>query len=130
LSQKKIPTNEITLPQGWTHVKKATSDWNIYRTRFLIKAKQLSGPLMFVDALGREHRGQQGDYLTEWSGGIRRIVPREFFEDVYVPMEPMKPQPASAVSVEQRRQPQRVSLAPPKYVERGRANAYVRVREF
>ena len=65
---------------------KAAIDWQVYRTRFLIKAKQLSEPLFFVDALGREHRGQKGDYLVESSDGMRRIAPREIFEDVYVAM--------------------------------------------
>src|SRR5262245_57054066 len=74
-------------PQGWTHVKNATSDWNIYRTRFLVKAKQLQRPLVFVDVLGRQHRGRKGDYLMEWSDGLRRIAPKKYFEDVYVPME-------------------------------------------
>lgn len=64
------------------------NDWQIYRTRFLIRAKQLTEPLSFVDALGREHRGEPGDYLVESSDGLRRIAPREIFEDVYVPMGP------------------------------------------
>ena len=63
---------------------KTGSEWQIYRTRFLIKAKQLSEPLVFVDALGREHCGQKGDYLVESSDGTRRIAPRAIFEDVYV----------------------------------------------
>lgn len=69
-------------------VSKATSEWKIYRTRFLIRARQLTEPLMFVDALGREHCGAAGDYLLESSNGMRRIAPREFFEDVYVAMGP------------------------------------------
>jgi len=64
------------------------SAWNIYRTRFLIKARQLTEPLAFVDALGREHRGQAGDYLVESSDGSRSIQRREIFEDIYVPMGP------------------------------------------
>jgi hypothetical protein len=68
------------------------SEWKIYRTRFLVRAKQLTGPLMFVDVLGREHHGQKGDYLMEFSDGHRRIAPREFFEDVYVPMEGLREQ--------------------------------------
>jgi hypothetical protein len=63
-----------------------TSDWNIYRTRFLIKARQLDTPLIFTDPLGREHRGGKGDYLVESSDGLQRIAPREIFEDIYVPM--------------------------------------------
>ncbi len=69
-------------------VRKAASEWQVYRTRFLIRAKQLTEPLVFVDALGREHRGQEGDYLVESSDGARRIAPREIFEDVYVAMGP------------------------------------------
>jgi len=61
--------------------------WNTYRTRFLIKARQLSKPLKFVDALGREHRGKKGDYLMEWCDGLRRIAPKSFFEDIYVQMD-------------------------------------------
>lgn len=60
--------------------------WNIYRTRFLVKAKQLTEPLTFVDVMGREHIGKAGDYLVESSDGMRRIAPKEIFEDVYVPM--------------------------------------------
>ncbi len=62
------------------------SDWKVYRTRFLVRAKQLAEPLVFVDALGREHHGNKGDYLVESSDGCRRIAPQEIFEDVYVPM--------------------------------------------
>jgi len=67
-----------------------TTDWNIYRTRFLVKAKQLTQPISFLDALGREHHGQAGDYLVEWSDGNRRVVPRQIFEDVYVAMGPAR----------------------------------------
>jgi len=65
-----------------------TAAWNIYRTRFLIKAQQLTEPMAFVDALGREQRGQAGDYLVESSDGSRSIQRREIFEDVYVAMGP------------------------------------------
>jgi len=67
-------------------VRKAENGWQVYRTRFLIRARQLSGPLEFRDALGREHRGQRGDYLVESSDGTLRIAPRQIFEDVYVAM--------------------------------------------
>src|SRR5690348_7079646 len=67
---------------------KVTAEWKIYRTRFLIRARQLTEPLLFVDAFGREHCGQAGDYLVETSDGVRRIAPRELFEDIYVPMGP------------------------------------------
>jgi hypothetical protein len=62
------------------------SEWITYRTRFLIKARQLDAPLTFVDAIGREHSGQKGDYLVLSSDGSQRIAPREIFEDIYVPM--------------------------------------------
>ena len=67
-------------------MRKTESSWRVYRTRFLIRAKQLTGPLEFRDALGREHRGQRGDYLVESSDGTPRIAPREIFEDIYVAM--------------------------------------------
>ena len=67
------------------------TEWTTYRTRFLIKARQLEEPLMFVDCLGREHSGRPGDYLVQSSDGAWRITPREIFEDVYVPMEQPDP---------------------------------------
>jgi hypothetical protein len=66
---------------------KASTEWNVYRTRFLVRAMQLTEPLYFVDCLGREHSGSKGDYLVESSDGARRIAPREIFEDVYVAMD-------------------------------------------
>jgi len=73
------------------------AEWNTYRTRFLVRARQLTEPLAFIDGLGREHRGRPGDYLVESGDGSRRITPRAIFEDVYVSMspervwDPMKP---------------------------------------
>lgn len=67
-------------------MSKHDAEWQIYRTRFLIRAKQLTEPLIFVDALGREHCGHVGDYLVESSDGTRRIAPKEIFEDIYVAM--------------------------------------------
>src|SRR5437867_4434790 len=61
-------------------------DWNTYRTRFLVRAKQLTEPLAFTDPLGREHCGRPGDYLVQSSEGLLRIASREIFEDVYVPL--------------------------------------------
>ena len=63
------------------------NDWTTYRTRFLIRARQLDQPLTFVDCLGREHSGSPGDYLVLSSDGSRRIAPREIFEDIYVPLD-------------------------------------------
>ena len=62
-------------------------DWNVYRTRFLIRAKRLTRALVFTDPLGREHHGEPGDYLVESSEGFLRVAPREIFEDVYVVLE-------------------------------------------
>jgi len=61
-------------------------DWKIYRTRFLVRARQLTQPVAFIDAHGREHNGRAGDYLVESSDGPR-ISAREIFEDVYVALE-------------------------------------------
>ena len=77
-----------------------TASWTTYRTRFLVKARQLDAPLTFTDALGREHRGQKGDYLVESSDGLLRIAPREIFEDIYVPMDStLPPSPVAADSL-------------------------------
>lgn len=87
-------------------VNNTTATWQIYRTRFLIKARQLTEPLAFVDSLGREHRGQPGDYLVESSDGSRSIQRRGIFEDVYVPMTPEEtkwPIPREQFSPESRR---------------------------
>jgi hypothetical protein len=63
-----------------------TSSWKTYRTRFLVKAKQLRCSLVFTDSLGRQHSGRKGDYLVESSDGVLSIAPRQIFEDVYVSM--------------------------------------------
>jgi hypothetical protein len=60
------------------------AEWKTYRTRFLVKAKQLSSNLSFVDPLGRQHAGRKGDYLVESSDGVISIAPRQIFEDIYV----------------------------------------------
>jgi hypothetical protein len=70
------------------NVTKTTTEWNVYRTRFLIRARQLTEPLAFTDVLGREHKGVPGDYLVESSDGARRIAPKDIFEDIYVVMAP------------------------------------------
>jgi hypothetical protein len=80
-----MPFSFFLKKRKWT-LRKASATWKIYRTRFLIKARQLTQPFAFIDGLGREHRGQAGDYLVESSDGSRRIAPRLIFEDVYVPM--------------------------------------------
>jgi len=63
-----------------------SEEWKTYRTRFLVKAKQLSSSLSFVDSLGRQHSGRKGDYLVESSEGLISIAPRQIFEDIYVAM--------------------------------------------
>ncbi len=63
-----------------------SEQWKTYRTRFLVKAKQLGSSLSFVDHLGRQHCGRKGDYLVESSDGVLSIAPRRIFEDIYVPM--------------------------------------------
>jgi hypothetical protein len=99
------------------NVKKNSAAWKIYRTRFLIKARQLAQPLLFVDPLGREHRGQPGDYLVESSDGARRIAPRLIFEDVYVAMGPAREDrpspldPVSALSAKRRIAPRTAATA-------------------
>lgn len=76
-------------------MKDTTAEWQIYRTRFLIKAKPLTQAMSFIDVLGREHRGEAGDYLIESSDGRRSIQRREIFEDIYVLMGP--PLPAASI---------------------------------
>lgn len=66
-------------------------EWTVYRTRFLVRARQLTEPLVFMDALGREHSGEAGDYLVESAEGCFRITARKIFEDVYVPLAPSSP---------------------------------------
>jgi hypothetical protein len=61
-------------------------EWTVYRTRFLVRARQLTEPLIFTDALGREQSGEAGDYVVESSDGITRITSKALFEDIYVPL--------------------------------------------
>lgn len=63
-----------------------SDQWKTYRTRFLVKAKQLNSSLTFTDHLGRQHCGRKGDYLVESCDGVLSITPRQIFEDIYVPM--------------------------------------------
>jgi hypothetical protein len=76
-----------SISQGFT-----SGDWSVYRTRFLVRATQLTQPLTFSDPLGRVHRGLPGDYLVQSSEGLLRIAPREIFEDVYIRLEPQSRQ--------------------------------------
>jgi hypothetical protein len=69
-------------------VKNIEIEWQLYRTRFLVKAKQLTRRTKFTDTLGREHRGEKGDYLVESCEGTRSITRKKIFEDIYVAMNP------------------------------------------
>jgi len=73
-------------------------EWKTYRTRFLVKAKQLNSSLSFTDHLGRQHCGRKGDYLVESCDGVLSIAPRRIFEDIYVAMglAPDPPSPGCA----------------------------------
>jgi hypothetical protein len=75
-----------------------TQEWKTYRTRFLVRARQLNEPAVVIDASGREQIGSPGDYLVECSDGSRRVAPRQIFEDVYVEME--KDETATAATIE------------------------------
>src|SRR5215831_4878147 len=76
-----------------------SADWKTYRTRFLVKAKQLSSNLSFTDHLGRQHCGRKGDYLVESNDGVLSIAPRQIFEDIYVLMS-ASPDPSDGHSEE------------------------------
>ncbi|HKB97960.1 MAG TPA: hypothetical protein VKD23_04155, partial [Terriglobales bacterium] len=80
---------------GWMKesIMNLESQWTVYCTRFLVRARQLTEPLVFTDALGREQSGQPGDYLVESSAGIRRITTQALFEDIYLPLAPMQLHP-------------------------------------
>lgn len=77
------------LPWGAKEAMNPENQWTVYRTRFLVRARQLTQPLAFTDALGREQSGRPGDYLVEFSDGIRRITNQALFEDIYVPLVPV-----------------------------------------
>ena len=81
-------SQNVLPPPRLEKVRKASTDWQVYRTRFLVRARQLTEPLVFTDALGREHQGNRGDYLVESSDGSQRIAPKDIFEDIYVAMGP------------------------------------------
>jgi hypothetical protein len=85
------------------------SDWQTYRTRFTIRARILSAPLSFVDALGREQNGKRGDYLVE-SNGMVTITARHIFEDVYVPLDTQTQVGTAALG----RPAEQSSAAPPR----------------
>jgi hypothetical protein len=106
---------------------KAVNSWITYRTRFLVKAQQLTTSLTFTDALGRQHSGSRGDYLVESSDGVLRIASRQIFEDVYVPLladdSPGLRKPPRKPDAWERREipPVRATSAPPPQTVWGRA---------
>ena len=85
LSSHSVSPSELSLGDFPQRVI-AMSDWKVYRTRFLVRARQLDQPLVIEDACGRLHTGNPGDYLVECSDGTHRLSPRHVFEDVYVEM--------------------------------------------
>lgn len=95
-------------------------DWNTYRTRFLVKAKQLNSNLSFVDHLGRQHSGRKGDYLVESSDGVISIAPRQIFEDIYVAMNAQEysPNPHGLLQTPERVHDSR-KLPQPSHLRRG-----------
>jgi hypothetical protein len=101
-SQKEVPVTDIrTVTQHHSGQSTMKSDqWKTYRTRFLVKAKQLNSSLSFSDHLGRQHTGRKGDYLVESCDGVLSIAPRQIFEDIYVPMG-IAPTPVPQYSAEQ-----------------------------
>jgi len=83
------PATNASPPEGRQKVlMNRERQWAVYRTRFLVRACQLTEPLVFTDALGREQSGRPGDYLVESSDGMRRITSQALFEDIYVPLAP------------------------------------------
>jgi hypothetical protein len=79
-----------------------SEEWKTYRTRFLVKAKQLSSNLSFVDSLGRQHSGRKGDYLVESCDGLISIAPRQIFEDIYVAICMSEENPGALIGEEKR----------------------------
>ena len=73
-----------------------SAEWKTSRTRFLVKAKQLTSALSFTDHLGRQHCGRKGDYLVESFDGVLSIAPRQIFEDIYVFMSYQEDLPSEA----------------------------------
>jgi hypothetical protein len=88
-----------------------TGEWKTYRTRFLVKAKQLSSGLSFTDHLGRQHCGRKGDYLVESFDGVLSIAPRQIFEDIYVRMLPNQDSGENAPVESYSNQPSQSQLA-------------------
>src|SRR6266496_5925382 len=99
LRDREGPTTESRRPTtlfcNWSF--RMSDDWKIYRTRFVVRARQLIQPFTFTDVNGREHHGRPGDYLIESHDGLR-ISRREIFEDVYVAMEAAESLPSRSLA--------------------------------
>jgi hypothetical protein len=90
-----------------------SEQWKTYRTRFLVKAKQLNSGLSFIDHLGRQHCGRKGDYLVESCDGVLSIAPKQIFEDIYVAMTvKRRPRFASRSQQDLLATPEKASLNP------------------
>ncbi len=68
-------------------MRDSRNQWKIFRTRYLVRARQLSERQTIIDASGQVIVGEPGDYLVESSDGSLRIARRDIFEDVYVRLE-------------------------------------------
>ncbi len=73
-----------------------SDDWKTYRTRFVVRAKQLTEAFTFTGIDGREQHGRPGDYVIESREGLR-ISRREIFEDVYIVMEGVESLPSRSL---------------------------------
>jgi hypothetical protein len=93
---RSLKKTACALPYRGKEVFMDGSPWTVYRTRFLVRARQLTEPLVFTDALGREQSGRPGDYLVEYSEGIKRITAKILFEDIYVPLSTVPPNEANS----------------------------------
>jgi hypothetical protein len=91
---------------------KTTTPWVTYRTRFVVRAKQLSTSLTFADNLGRQHSGRKGDYLVESNDGILRIAPRQIFEDIYVPLSSQQNETSKQAEISKKPKTAPFSLLP------------------
>ena len=95
-------------------MKKSAKNWNVYCSRFLIKAKQLTCPFTFVDVRGNEYRGAAGDYLVESVDGGVRILKKRFMEDIYMLMGPAKDRWQAATEKEKDKTTRSQSRFPPR----------------
>lgn len=108
---------------------KSAGEWTVYRTRFLVRARRLTEPYIFTDALGREQSGGPGDYIVESSDGVTRITAGTLFEDIYVPLAPTLLLPA-APKVDNTGIQNRNSASSPKVIARHMSHAAPESRSY